>query len=398
MDNRASINKELGEILNPGVVSVLGRESLGVSELPNTSGTETLGEAANTTNNFNVNVNVSGSSQSRDPKSQAQTIINNVLKSSQTLSASDIKKNWGMDFESGGNTNNPTSNIKGLEANTDNGQQSADILSSNYVQNNFETGLESGGNTNNPIPSVKGLEANTDNPRVELSEGTSRTSTNHTTFLPNVTDTQIPEIQSQIENLKIINTIESDYPTLPNLGAAMTSSDQSMGSNYSYSTADIKNTNRNINTTLNMVNNIIQSSSGAILPSAQITNSTNNEFNDSRRYYNNKNSSIETYNSNNYLEQIDQITRDHERTMINRHNTVETTMIQMGEQQSTRGSDMELLDAMNEGISNDPTDYSETQTSPMREVEFSHLNDAGSTIDSFIAEMNSPPNWRTVLG
>ena len=339
MDNRASINKELGEILNPGVVSVLGRESLGVSELPNTSGTETVGEAANTTNNFNVNVNVSGSSQSRDPKSQAQTIINNVLKSSQALSASDIKKNWGMDFESGGNT-----------------------------------------------------------PRVELSEGTSSTSTNHTTFLPNVTDTQIPEIQSQIENLKIINTIESDYPTLPNLGAAMTSSDQSMGSNYSYSTADIKNTNRNINTTLNMVNNIIQSSSGAILPSAQITNSTNNEFNDSRRYYNSKNSSIETYNSNNYLEQIDQITRDHERTMINRHNTVETTMIQMGEQQSTRGSDMELLDAMNEGISNDPTDYSETQTSPMREVEFSHLNDAGSTIDSFIAEMNSPPNWRTVLG
>ena len=355
MDNRASINKELGEILNPGVVSVLGRESLGVSELPNTSGTETVGEAANTTNNFNVNVNVSGSSQSRDPKSQAQTIINNVLKSSQALSASDIKKNWGMDFESGGNTNNPTSNIKGLEANND-------------------------------------------NPRVELSEGTSSTSTNHTTFLPNVTDTQIPEIQSQIENLKIINTIESDYPTLPNLGAAMTSSDQSMGSNYSYSTADIKNTNRNINTTLNMVNNIIQSSSGAILPSAQITNSTNNEFNDSRRYYNNKNSSIETYNSNNYLEQIDQITRNHERTMINRHNTVETTMIQMGEQQSTRGSDMELLDAMNEGISNDPTDYSETQTSPMREVEFSHLNDAGSTIDSFIAEMNSPPNWRTVLG
>ena len=73
-------------------------------------------------------------------------------------------------------------------------------------------------------------------------------------------------------------------------------------------------------------------------------------------------------------------------------------MIQMGEQQSTRGSNMELLDAMNEGISSDPTDYSETQTSPMREKEFTHLNDAGSTISSFIAEMNSPPNWRTVLG
>jgi len=396
MDNRASINKELGEILNPGVVSVLGRESLGVSELPNTSGTETLGEAPNTTNNFNVNVNVSGSSPSRDPKSQAQTIINNVLKSPQALSASDIKKNWGMDFESGGNTDTSTSNIEGLEVTSDNGQQSADILSSNYVQNNFEMGL--GGNTNNPIPSVKGLEVTSDNPTLKLSEGNSSTPTTHTPFLPNVTDTQIPQIQSEIEKLKIINTIESDYPNLPTLGVSMTSSDQSMGSNYSYSTADIKNTNRNINTTLNMVNNIIQSSYGGALPSAEITNSTNNELNDNRRYYNSKNSSIETYNSNNYLEQIDQITRDHERTIINRHNTVEATMIQMGEQQSNRGSNMELLDAMGEMPPSDPTDYSETQTSPMREKEFTHLNDAGSTIDSFIAEMNSPPNWRTVLG
>lgn len=293
-----------------------------------------LNDASSTVNNnFNVNINsstINGNSEKQ--KSEAQTIINNVMN---TI-----------------NKDNPLLIKKNLKENSQE--------SSNNILNLADSGFQ-----NQNIPSENSF--NDPESFVDYSE-----------FL-----TPAPPMESLG-----IRDVTFDLPSI---------------ANYSYSVAKIKEENKVIQHRLESIKNIIDKALGEVSitepGSAHQNNMFVQEMSDNKMYFDNTNTVFETNTNQNNYDQIEQLSREHHRTMEIRELETEKSLAETERQEDRKQSEsIQTANEMRDVTPIPKVDYTPTVPSDKVDNRVTHMTNLNSSGYKLNAEINRPPVWRSVLG
>lgn len=349
MDNRELANSELSKVLDSGVVSIRNTKLNSINELPPSETLDPDTSSGNSINNYNVVVNVSGNTNTQKPQTESKNIVNNILRTNTIESPQDIKKNYKETL----------------------------LENSNLIPDNF-TIKNKNVNVNSYPASF-----NYNNMMLEDNE----------LFTNN-------DFSSKLQIIKDISN-SANRESMENLGADVSSVNENSITNYSYSTADVKNKNNSLNIAFESINNIIQHSlgingkiGGSILTNELNVDKKAEELNIYKNTIEVKNQSITT------LEEMDDKIREMDRSEKIRTKMMERSVLQMAESNNREESEhIDLTNQMEDTIPLSKEDYSPTPNKEILDRDISHINsDTDYDYGNFINKMNSPPIWRTVLG
>lgn len=350
MDNRELVNSELSKILDSGIVSIKNNKSSSINELPQGETPDQNISAGSLTNNYNVVVNVAGSAKVSQPISESKNIVNNILRNNNIESPQDIKKNYSESLK-----------------------ENLNLVPDNFSVNNTNLNVNSYPDT-----------FNYNNLMLQDND-----------FLPSKT------FESKLE---VLNSISNSAKNVSNqnLGANTSSIQENSISNYSYSSADIKNKNNSLNIAFESLNNVMQHSlgvngkiGGTVLNNEIYVDKKSDQLNVYKNTVEIKNQSTTT------LEEMDDRIREMDRSEKIRSKMIERSTLQMEESNDRKESEeIDLSSQMEDTIPISKEDYSTTPTKQFNDRSISHINSTDFSINynNFVNKMNSPPIWRTVLG
>jgi len=399
MNNRELINNQLNNSSNSNSLFVVRSGGDIQHQIPDQLENDTQQSSLGSVNNFNVNVNVNGSPTTTNPRQQVKNILNNVLNVQQPKTSEDLKKNYKQPLSPNGNFNYNNTVQQIIPQNNYKINYSDNFLLKTYNQQNENNGL-----INNYLNTENVLNRNL------INVDSDSTSTN---MIPNDIsqnisyDTPDQIIKQNINKKQFLNKIENknnsnNFSNIVNSLTIYSDIKNPVVNSYSYSMANIKSENSNLNLAFQNLNEIIRGST----PQSSIVSSTfKNEFTvdqiqNQRNLYENKNFTLQTVNQNNNLEFMDNTIRKQESIMVNRNNIIQNQILQMAKNNEKHQEDMELVDEMNDivPVNKDSPDMM-VGNHNMPNKEFIHINEEyDNDRENMLIKMNSPPIWRTALG
>ncbi len=399
MNNRELINNQLNNSSNSNSLFVVRSGGDIQHQIPDQLENDTQQSSLGSVNNFNVNVNVNGSPTTTNPRQQVKNILNNVLNVQQPKTSEDLKKNYKQPLSPNGNFNYNNTVQQIIPQNNYKINYSDNFLLKTYNQQNENNGL-----INNYLNTENVLNRNL------INVDSDSTSTN---MIPNDIsqnisyDTPDQIIKQNINKKQFLNKIENknnsnNFSNIVNSLTIYSDLKNPVVNSYSYSMANIKSENSNLNLAFQNLNEIIRGST----PQSSIVSSTfKNEFTvdqiqNQRNLYENKNFTLQTVNQNNNLEFMDNTIRKQESIMVNRNNIIQNQILQMAKNNEKHQEDMELVDEMNDivPVNKDSPDMM-VGNHNMPNKEFIHINEEyDNDRENMLIKMNSPPIWRTALG
>lgn len=399
MNNRELINNQLNNSSNSNSLFVVRSGGDIQHQIPDQLENDTQQSSLGSVNNFNVNVNVNGSPTTTNPRQQVKNILNNVLNVQQPKTSEDLKKNYKQPLSRNGNFNYNNTVQQIIPQNNYKINYSDNFLLKTYNQQNENNGL-----INNYLNTENVLNRNL------INVDSDSTSTN---MIPNDIsqnisyDTPDKITKQNINKKQFLNKIENknnsnNFSNIVNSLTIYSDLKNPVVNSYSYSMANIKSENSNLNLAFQNLNEIIRGST----PQSSIVSSTfKNEFTvdqiqNQRNLYENKNFTLQTVNQNNNLEFMDNTIRKQESIMVNRNNIIQNQILQMAKNNEKHQEDMELVDEMNDivPVNKDSLDMM-VGNHNMPNKEFIHINEEyDNDRENMLIKMNSPPIWRTALG
>jgi hypothetical protein len=387
MDNRELANSELSKLLDSGFLSIRNNKSNSISELPQSETPDEQTSYGNSTNNFNVVVNVSGNSKTVQPAMESKNIVNNILRNDTNQSPSDIKKNYNESLKENLNLIPDNFNI------TDTNLINKSYSDMNLINNSYSDSV----GYNNIL-----LEKNETFPSKNLINNSYSDSVGYNNILLEKNETfPSKSFESNLEILKTISNSTNNV-TRENLGVDVSDVNQNSITNYSFSSAEVKNKNNTLNIAFENINNSIKHSlgvngdvSGTVLNNELLVDRKTNQLNVYK-------STVEVNNQNiTPLEEMDNKIRELDRNEKIRTKLAERSTLQMMDSKDRKESeDIDLSDQMQDTVAASKTDYSDTPFKESINRDISHINssDVSNEYVTFINKMNNPPTWRVVLG